>query len=198
MSSNSWVTTPNVLTDTSTGITSTRIVDEMFRDREVQCMGDIDEDLTNSLCLQLRYLQRSDPKAPITMLINSPGGQLMSGLAILDVMRAGTCPIRTVCLGMAASMAAILFMAGSQRDMLPHSQVLVHDPLVDGGVGGSALTVKALSDNLLRMRSMMAKVIAECCGKSVEEVLRVTAHDTFFEAADAVAWGIADRVIERL
>lgn len=198
MAENLAFSTPNVLVDTSQGRQATRIVDEMFVDREIQCVGPIDADMTNSLCLQMRYLQKADPDAPVTLFINSPGGEVMSGLAVYDVMRMLTCPVRTVCLGMAASMAALLFMAGSQRDMLPHSQVMIHDPLIGGGIGGSALSVKAVSDNLMRTRDITSRIISECTGHSIEEVLEVTSHDTYFEADEAVKWGLADRVIDRL
>ncbi|MDU2421414.1 MAG: ATP-dependent Clp protease proteolytic subunit [Bifidobacterium scardovii] len=192
------VTMPNVLVDTSVGRQSSRIVDEMYADREIQCIGPIDADMTNSLCLQMRYLQKADPDAGITLFINSPGGEVMNGLAVYDVMRMLTCPVRTVCFGMAASMAALLFMAGGQRDMLPHSQIMVHDPMIGEGLAGSALSVKAVSDSLMHTRDIMSRIISECTGHTIEEVLAVTSHDTYFESDQAVAWGLADRVIDRL
>lgn len=196
--SNVVMNTPYVIKESSSGYFSSRIEDEMFHDREIECVGVIGTDTTYSMCLQLRYLQKMDPDAEITIFINSPGGEVMSGLAIYDVMKATSCPIRTVCLGMAASMAALLFIAGDQRDMLPHSQVMIHDPLVGGGVGGSALELKTISENLMRTREITAQVIAEHTGKSLEEVYETTSRDSYFEAPDAVEFGLADQVIDRL
>ena len=189
---------PAIIEETSAGFSSYRIIDKMFADREIACVGEIDAAKTDALCLQLRYLQKADPDSEITIFINSPGGEVQSGLAIYDVMKAISCPIRTVCLGMAASMAALLFIAGDERDMLPHSRVMIHDPLIAGGVGGSALEVKTIADNLLRTREITAQVIADHTGKSIEEVYKVTARDTYFEAQEAVDFGLADRIIETL
>lgn len=197
MNNKALYTTPQVIEDTAAGKMTTRIVDEMFRDREVNCIGEIDADLTYSLCLQLRYLAKQDPDAEITLYINSPGGEVSSGLAVYDVMKSISCPVRTVCTGMAASMASILFMAGDQRDMLPHSQLMIHDPLV-GSIGGSALSVKAKSDSLMRTREITANIISKCTGHSLEEVYEATAHDTYFEAEEAVEWGLADGIIHEL
>ena len=190
--------TPNIIKESSRGYDTFRIVDQMLLDREIACVGPIDAEATDSLCLQLRYLQKVDPDAEITIFINSPGGEVQSGLAILDTMKAISCPVRTVCLGMAASMAALLFVAGDQRDMLPHSRVMIHDPLVTGGVGGSALQVQTLSQNLMRTREITAQVLAEHTGKTLEEIYAVTAQDSYYEAPEAIEFGLADRVIDKL
>ena len=152
--------TPRIVRESSLGAQPIDIRDEMLADREIECVGAIDEAMTYSLCQQLRYLQREDPDGRITIYFNSPGGEVQSGLAIYDVMQAITCPIRTVCLGMAASMAALLFIAGDQRDMLPHARVMIHDPLITGGIGGSALELKTLSNNLMRTRQITAEISA--------------------------------------
>ena len=190
--------TPRIVRETSRGIDLVDIKDEMLANREIECVGVIDEAMTYSLCQQLRYLQHEDPDGRITIYFNSPGGEVQSGLAIYDVMQAITCPVRTVCLGMAASMAALLFVAGDERDMLPHARVMIHDPLISGGVGGSALNIKAVSDGLMRTRHITAEVIARHSGHSIEEVLEVTGHDAYFEAPEALAWGLADRIVERV
>lgn len=135
---------------------------------------------------------------PITLYINSPGGEVQSGLALYDVMQAVSCPIRTVCLGMAASMGALPFIAGDEREILPHSRIMIHDPLIGAGAGGSALSVKARADDLMRIRDITAGVIARHSGMSIERVFELTASDTYFEAEEAVEAGLADRVITRL
>ena len=189
--------TPRILRETSGGISVFNIEDEMLEDREIELVGEIDADKVNSLIRQLRHLQKEDENGEITMFVNSPGGEVSSGLALYDVMQAVSCPIRTVCLGMAASMGALLFMAGNQRDMLPHSRVMIHDPL-SYNIGGSALSVKARADDLMRIRDITAEVIVRHTGKSMEEVLEVTSKDTYFEAQEAIAFGLADRIVEKI
>ena len=189
------ITMPFVYHETARGQERHSIIDDMFIDRELVCVGTIDRNLVNSLILQLRHLQKEDPDGEVTVFINSPGGEVTSGLALYDVMQAVSCPIRTVCLGMAASMAALLFLAGDQRDMLPHSTVMIHDPLIAGGVGGSALELRTVADKIMHTREVTAQVIARHTGKALEEVLEKTARDTYFEAEEAVAWGLADRIV---
>lgn len=114
------VETPRIIRESSRGYsTYYSILDEMLSAREVECVGTINADSVYSLCRQLRHLQREDPRKEITMYINSPGGSLTDGLALYDVMKGISCPVRTVCLGLAASMGAFIFAAGNERDMLP-------------------------------------------------------------------------------
>lgn len=189
---------PNVLRETSEGLNQIPIQDILFQKREIFCIGPITEDTASALVLQLRFLQQDAPGQEITMYINSPGGEVPSGLAIYDVMKAAGCPVRTICTGTAASMAAVLFLSGDRRDMLPHAKVMIHDPLIPGGVGGSALNVDAIARNLMQTRRTVADIISAHTGKSLEEVLDKTASDSYFDAGEAVEWGLADRVIHQL
>lgn len=195
MSTLNYMDTPNIIKETSQGVSSYRIIDEMLSNREIQCVGEINSDSVYSIIMQLQYLQREDPTAEITMYINSPGGEVNSGLALYDVMQAISAPIRTVCVGMAASMASILFAAGDKREILPHAAVMIHDPLIQGGVGGSALKFKAISEDLMRTRSLIAEILAKHTGHALEEIYEKTANDTFFYGQDAVDYGLADLVI---
>lgn len=189
---------PNIIRETSEGLNKIPIQDILFQRREVECIGEITEDSVAALILQLRYLHREAPEQEITMYINSPGGEVSSGLALYDVMKAIQCPIRTVCVGTAASMAAILFLSGDKRDMLAHSKVMIHDPLIPGGIGGSALKVDAVARNLMQTRQTIANIISRHTGKSLEDVLAKTASDSYFDAEQAVKWGLADRIIHEL
>ena len=189
---------PNIIRETSEGLNQIPIQDILFQRREVECIGEITEDSVAALILQLRYLHREAPEQEITMYINSPGGEVSSGLALYDVMKASQCPIRTVCVGTAASMAAILFLSGDKRDMLAHSKVMIHDPLIPGGIGGSALKVDAVARNLMQTRQTIADIISRHTGKSLEAVLAKTASDSYFDAEQAVKWGLADRIIHEL
>ena len=186
-----------IIKETSNGYGRIPIVDEMLVHREVELVGEVDADSVNALIRQLRYLQSQDPKKEITLYINSPGGSVDSGMALYDVMQAVSCPVRTVCVGLAASMAALLFVSGARREMLPHSRVLIHDPLILR-TGGSALKLKAVSDDLMETRQIIARVIAEHSGKSMEEVLAKTATDSYFRAEEAVEFGLADSIITSL
>lgn len=186
--------TPMVIKETSSGFYSVRIEDEMLMHREIQCTGEINDRVCDSLSMQLRYLSAVDPEKEIKLFVNSPGGEVSSGLAIYDVMKSISCPIRTICIGMAASMAAVLFISGDEREMLPHSRVMIHDPLITN-FGGSALKVKSLSDDLLRTREITASIIARHTGKSLEEIYDATAKETYFDAQEAVDYGLADRII---
>lgn len=193
-----FMTEPRIIKETSSGTSFSQIQDEMFSDREILCVGEINSVTVNSLINQIRYLAKLDPEKEITMYINSPGGEVSSGLALYDVMKAVRCPIRTVCVGTAASMAAVLFASGSERDMLPHARIMIHDPLIIGGTGGSALVMKRLSDDLLRTREIMCGILAEHTGRTLEEIYEKTASDSFFYADEAIKFGLADKVVESL
>lgn len=189
------LTVPGIIYETSSGYVRKTILEEMFQNREIECTGSITDELVNSLILQLRYLQRENPEKEITMYINSPGGEVSGGLALYDVMQAVSCPIRTVCVGLAASMGAILFLAGNKRDMLPHAKIMIHDPLIGNQVSGTALTVDRISRNLMKTRETIARIIAAHTGKSLDEVYEKTAADSYFDAKESIEWGLAHRII---
>lgn len=190
--------TPQILRESAEGINRFDIRDEMLANRELELTGAVDAESCAGIIRGLIYLQRQDAKAPITLYVNSPGGEVQSGLALYDTMRAVSCPVHTVCLGMAASMGALIFIAGDERQILPHGRVMIHDPLIGGGIGGSALSVKARADDLMRIRDITAEVISRHSGMPLERVFKLTASDTYFEAQAAVDAGLADRIITTL
>lgn len=190
--------TPQILRESAEGINRFDIRDEMLANRELELTGAVDADSCAGIIRGLIYLQRQDAKAPITLYVNSPGGEVQSGLALYDTMQAVSCPVHTVCLGMAASMGALIFIAGDERQILPHGRVMIHDPLIGGGIGGSALSVKARADDLMRIRDITAEVISRHSGMPLECVFELTASDTYFEAQAAVDAGLADRIITTL
>ena len=189
---------PAVIERTSEGIQRYAIQDVMLQRREIDCVGEIDRESVNALILQLRYLQSQDDTKEITIYINSPGGSIDDGLALIDAMAALRCPIRTVCMGLAASMGALVFAAGNSRDILPHGRVMIHDPLIAGGVGGSALKLDGVAKNLMKARTTIAQILSERTGHTLEEVYEKTATDTYFDAQEAVSWGLADRLIHEI
>ena len=189
---------PYVVEQTNRGERSYDIFSRLLNDRIIMLCDEVNDATASLVVAQLLYLEGQDSDKDISLYINSPGGEVQSGLALYDVMQAVTCTIRTVCLGMAASMGALLFIAGDEREVLPHSRVMIHDPLISGGAGGSALSVKARADDLMRIRDITAGVIARHSGMPLERVFELTASDTYFEAKEAVEAGLADRIITRL
>lgn len=188
---------PAIIKETSEGMSRYSVHDAMFQRREVQCIGSVDADMVNSLIAQIRYLVAEDPKGEITMFINSPGGSVPDGMALLDVMAAVSCPIRTVCVGTAASMASLLFVCGDTRDMLEHSHLMIHDPLVQN-LSGSALRIDVASKNLLKTRETIGKIYAKASGKTMDEIFVITREDTMLDAQTALEMGFADRIIDKI
>lgn len=188
---------PAIIKETSEGTTRYSIADALFTRREIQCVGSVDTDMVNSLIAQIRYLAAEAPNEEITMYINSPGGSVPDGMALLDVMTAVPCPIRTVCVGTAASMASLLFVVGDTRDMLEHSRLMIHDPLLQG-VSGSALKIESITKNLLKSRETICKIYAKVSGKSLDEIYAMTCEDTWLDAHTALEMGLADRIIDRI
>lgn len=195
---NLFLMTPNIIKESSEGTTYCPIQDELFNSRRsIEVVGEITRESVYSLILQLRYLQQADPEREITMYINSPGGSVTDGLALYDVMAGISCPIRTVCVGMAASMGSLLFAAGNKRDILPHATVMIHDPLTTG-ISGSALSVNQASMRLMETREITASILADHTGHTVDEVYEMTRQDSYFNAQEAVDWHLADRIIHEI
>ncbi len=189
---------PTIIKETSSGLEHYSIRDQMLSCRQIECIGEINAQAVNSLIRQILYLERENPVAEITIYINSPGGEVASGLALYDVMQAVKCPIHTICIGTAASMGAVLFASGDRRDILPHGKVMIHDPLVVSCPGGSALRMKSFSDNLMDTREIVGRILAEHTHHSLEEIYEKTAEDSYFYAEEAVAFGLADKIITEI
>ena len=189
----------DIIRESYQGYCSIRIQDEMLSHREIECIGEINDDSVNELIRQLRYLEREDPEGEIKIFINSPGGMVSCGLALYDVMKIITCPITTICIGLAASMAAILFVVGDKREMLEHSRIMIHDPLIGGqGIAGSAIQLDARVKDLMNTRMITAGILAKHTDHSVEEILEKTASDSYFYAPEAISFGLADEIIREL
>lgn len=190
--------TPRAIWETSQGTDCVHLEDIMFQRREIWLAGEVNNDTADSINTQLLHLAAVSPDKDITMYINSPGGQVQAGLAIYDVMQAIPCKVRTVCIGTAASMAAVLFAAGNRREILPHGEILVHDPLSPHGVSGSALDIQEQSSRLMHIRKILCSILAKHTGKTLKQIYQVSRKDTWFDAEKAVAFGLADAVIDSL
>ena len=172
------------------------IFSRLLKERIILLNGEINDTLANSIVAELLYLD-SVSNDDISLYINSPGGSVQDGLALYDVMQAINCPIRTVCVGMAASMAALLFISGNRREMLPHSKIMIHDPRIMN-TGGTALEIEAISKNIMEIRQLTAEVIAKHSNNTVEQILEKTKIDSYFSPKEAIEFGLADTVIEHI
>lgn len=188
---------PSIFKETSEGLVRCAIQDKMLLQREIDVIGEITIEHVNSIILQLCYLSNESPKEEITLYINSQGGDFTSGLSLYDILQAIECPIRTVCMGIAASMAALLFACGDKREMLCHSQLMIHDPLISF-MGGSALKIHAISQDIMRARELASNILAKHTGRNPSEILEKTAKDTYFDAEQAIAFGLADSILTKI
>ncbi|MGN0554151.1 MAG: ATP-dependent Clp protease proteolytic subunit, partial [Oscillospiraceae bacterium] len=150
------------------------------------------------LIKQLMYLERQDSESEVTIYINSPGGEVISGLAVYDYIGMMRAPVRTVCIGTAASMGAILFLAGAKRQMLPHTRLMIHDPSYShNDIGGrKPHEIQHELDKLNETREALARIISEKTGRSIDEIYKVTADDTFYSAQEAIYFGLATEILK--
>ena len=186
---------PMVVEKTSGGERAYDIYSRLLKDRIVFVSGEIEDEMANAIVAQLLFLQAEDSKKEISMYINSPGGSVTAGLAILDTMRMVKCPVATYCVGQAASMGAILLSAGEKgkRHALPNARIMIHQPW--GGAQGKASDIEITAKEILRLKEILNGILAEASGKSLEEVTKDTDRDHFMSAEEAKKWGIVDKVL---
>lgn len=171
------------------------IYSRLLRDRIVFLGDEVTADLANVVVAQLLFLSNEDAKAPVKLYINSPGGSVYAGMGIYDTLQYIPCPVETYVVGAAASMAAVLFAAGTpgRRFVLPHSRIMIHQPL--GGARGPATDIKIELDEMLRTQKQLYKVLARHCNKSVEQIEKDCDRNNWMDAEQSVAYGIADKVL---
>lgn len=188
----------NILKESARGIQPIAIEDEFLSGREIFLTGQIDADTSNELLKKLMLLERDGCGREVTIYINSPGGEVISGLAVYDYIGMMKSPVRTVCIGTAASMGAILFLAGRKREMLPHTRLMIHDPSYNhNDIGGrKPHEIQHELDKLNETREVLAEIISEKTGKSLEEIYSVTASDTYYNALEAVEFGLATAIMK--
>lgn len=187
----------NILKETVRGLEKVSIEDEMLKNREIFLVGEVNAESSNELIKKLMYLEQEDRDSAVNLYINSPGGEVVSGLAVYDYIRLMEAPVDTVCIGTAASMGAILFLAGRERKMLRHTRLMIHDPSYGGGElkGKKPHEIRQELDNLNRVKRTLVGIISERTGKSIKEINRVTAKDTYYSAEEAVRFGLATKVV---
>ncbi|ADO70625.1 ATP-dependent Clp endopeptidase proteolytic subunit ClpP [Stigmatella sp. ncwal1] len=185
---------PYVIEQTHRGERSYDIYSRLLKDRIVMLGTEIDDDVSNAIVSQLLFLESEDPDKDINLYINSPGGSVTAGLAIYDTMQYVKCPVSTICIGQAASMGAVLLLAGAKgkRYSLPSSRIMIHQPL--GGVRGQATDIEIQAKEILRMRAKLNDLIVKHTGQPLERVEKDTDRDYYMGATESKAYGIIDEI----
>lgn len=187
---------PMVIEQTNRGERAYDIYSRLLKDRIVFLGSPIDDHVANLVVAQLLFLEADDPDKEINLYINSPGGSVDAGLAIYDTMQLVRPDVRTICVGMAASMGAVLLAGGAKgkRQALPHARIMLHQPL--GGFRGSARDVEIQTEQLLKMKRTLNEILAKHTGQPIEKIENDTDRDFWMSASEAKAYGIIDEVIE--
>lgn len=187
---------PTVIESTSRGERAFDIYSRLLKDRII-FLGEEVNDVTASLVVaQILFLESEDPTKDINLYINSPGGSVVAGMAIYDTMQYVKCDVSTICMGMAASMAAFLLAGGTKgkRYALPNAEIMIHQP--SGGAQGQATEIRIAAEQILKTKEKMNKILAENTNRPIEVIERDTERDNYMSAKEALDYGIIDKVIE--
>lgn len=189
-----WI--PEVIEESSNGIREIALMTVHFTNRKLFLTGEITDETANAFVSEFLYLAQSDE--PIDIYINSPGGSVNAGLVIYDVIQScdGKVPVNMYCTGMAASMAAVILAGGQKgrRFILPHSRCMIHEPLIQGGMGGSATSIRKTAESILETKSITNGILVKHTGKTEEEIDDATSFDNFMNAQDAIEFGLCDAI----
>ncbi|MDD4151195.1 MAG: ATP-dependent Clp protease proteolytic subunit [Candidatus Gracilibacteria bacterium] len=187
---------PTVIDKTPQGDRAYDIYSRLLEDRIIFLGDAIDSAVANTVIAQLLFLEKRDPKATITLYVNSPGGHVTAGLAIYDVMQYVKCPVATVCIGMAASMGSIILAGGTKgmRYSLPNSEIMIHQPL--GGAEGQATEIKIAAEHIIKTGNRLYGILAKHTGKDIKKVEADCDRDNYMTAEDALAYGLIDKIIK--
>lgn len=190
---------PGILENTHNGVREISLSAKHFTNRRLFIYGTITPESANAFVMELMYLAEIGDE-PINIYINSGGGEINSGLLMYDVINSVKAPINMFCTGRAMSMAAILLAGGQKgrRYILPHSEVMIHEPLIGGGISGSASSIRDISDSILKTKKLTNEILAKHTGRSVKEIDKATAHDNFMTAEESVKFGICDKIVESI
>lgn len=188
---------PTVLEKTSMGERAYDIYSRLLKERIIMLSGPINDEIANLIIAQLIFLENEDAKKDITLYVNSPGGSVVSGMAIIDTMNFIKPDVATVCVGMAASMGAMILTSGKKgkRLILPNAEVMIHQPL--GGTEGQASDIAIHAEHILKTRQSLYKIISETTGKSVVQVTKDADRDYYMSAEEAKKYGIVDKIITK-
>jgi ATP-dependent Clp protease protease subunit len=173
---------------------------KFLEQRKIFLWGVVDDDSAKDIVAKLLYLEAEKPKTEITFYINSPGGVVTSGMVIYDTMQMISSPVSTVCMGLAASMGSILLSGGAKgkRYIFPSGEVMIHQPSLGGVYQGRSVEIETQAKQIIKTKEMGAKILAQNCGKSFEQVMKDFDRDYWMDANEAVAYGIADKIIDKI
>ena len=188
---------PMVVEQTNRGERSYDIFSRLLNDRIIFLSDEVNDATASLIVAQMLFLEAQDPDKDISFYINSPGGSVTAGMAIYDTMKFIKCDVSTICIGMAASMGAFLLSSGTKgkRLALPHSEVMIHQPL--GGARGQASDIQIQAEQILKTKAMLNRILAENTGKPIEIIERDTDRDNYMTAEEAMSYGLVDKVIEK-
>ena len=189
---------PYVIEQTSKGERSYDIFSRLLKDRIIFLSEDVNQTTASLVVAQMLFLESEDPDKEIHFYINSPGGSITDGMAIFDTMNYIKCPVTTICIGMAASMGAFLLAAGTKgkRYATPNAEIMIHQPLISGGLSGQTTEIKIHAEHLVRTREKLNRILSERTGKTLEQIEKDTERDNFMTAEQALEYGLIDGIMD--
>ena len=190
---------PYVIEQTSKGERSYDIFSRLLKDRIIFLSEDVNSASASLVVAQLLFLESEDPDKEISLYINSPGGSITDGLAIVDTINYIKCPVSTICVGMAASMGAVLLASGAKgkRFATPNAEILIHQPLISGGLSGQTTEIKIHADHMVKTREKLNKLLSERTGQNLETIERDTERDNYMTAQEALEYGLIDGILDK-
>ena len=191
---------PRILRNTVRGTEFIELNEHFLAERKIFLLGEVTPEAATGLIKQVMYLQSLDRTGEVTLYIDSGGGNVISGLSLYDVLKSLSVPLKTVCIGNAASMAGILFLAGDKRVMLPHSRLMLHDPSYShSNIDGlKAHEIKEMVTDLDKVGEELVKIISDVTGHSIEEIREVTRKDSFYSAEEALSFNLATEITNNI
>ena len=189
---------PYVIEQTGRGERSYDVFSRLLKDRIIFLSEDVNHVTASLVIAQMLFLESEDPDKEISFYINSPGGSITDGMAIVDTMNYIKCPVSTICIGLAASMGSVLLACGAKgkRYATPNSEVLIHQPLISGGLSGQATEIKIHADHMIKTREKLNKLLSEKTGQTIEQIEKDTERDHYMTAEEALKYGLIDEIID--
>lgn len=189
---------PYVIEQTSKGERSYDIFSRLLKDRIIFLGEDVNATTSSLIVAQMLFLESEDPDKEISLYINSPGGSVTDGLAIVDTMNYIKCPVKTICLGLAASFGAVLLANGTKgkRYATPNAEILIHQPLIGGnGISGQTTDIKIHAEQMIKTRERLTKILSDRTGQPIEKVMQDTERDNYMTAEEALEYGLIDEIL---
>ena len=190
---------PYVIEQTGRGERSYDIFSRLLKDRIIFLSEDVNHVTASLIIAQMLFLESEDPDKEISFYINSPGGSITDGMAIVDTMNYIKCPVSTICVGLAASMGSVLLTCGAKgkRFATPNSEILIHQPLISGGLAGQTTEIKIHADHMVKTREKLNKLLSEKTGQSLEQIEKDTERDHYMTAQEALEYGLIDGIMDK-